>query len=451
MIGRFGVGREPVRDRLRRAALLRLEHPLEHVGALLIHKLAVPFELAHILNERLDVSRDDLVQIVEALARLLLRLVPAEEEARTQLRRRGLVLLSNVDVQQRPSRAQLDRRGQVRRPLGRRAEVHLAHGCDLQKLGYLVVRALLEEGMGDAPAHVLGRARPLLPLLLLGGMTLLLGESLVEGGAQVLAAARAVDLKGVAMHGEDLDGDDLPLLDGELWPGVCVRRDARELVRDLVLVDHQAQATLQLAMELATRVLLLELAARLVARHGRACEELRPKGFVSLAREELEELLRIDWATALNGAAHVAEGVRKLTSDVGECLDAGTCALGLLQMLRKLVQLERIQAKRLLARLLVNTVRLAPHRTVDRLIHRLWVLLGLLVLVVDAVKADALRVLVLLWVDAAAFEPGRTPPLDLARRVEDQEAGGVVPDHGAKELLVEELLPTLDGQGVGRA
>jgi Fe-S cluster biogenesis protein NfuA len=43
----------------------------------------VPFELAHILNERLDVSRDDLVQIVEALARLLLRLVPAEEEAFT--------------------------------------------------------------------------------------------------------------------------------------------------------------------------------------------------------------------------------------------------------------------------------------------------------------------------------------------------------------------------------
>ena len=120
-------------------------------------------------------------------------------------------------------------------------------------------------------------------------------------------------------------------------------------------------------------------------------------------------------------------------------------------MLRKLVQLEILQAKGLEARLLVNTVRLAPHRTVDRLIHRLWVLLGLLVLVVDAVKADALRVIILLRVDAAALEPGGTPPLDLARRVEDQEAGGVVPDHGAKEPLVEELLPTLDGQGVGRA
>ena len=68
----------------------------------------MPHDLAHVLAQRLDVARVDLVQVVVALAALARRVVAPDEERLAQLGGGRLVLLRQVGVQQRAALGELD-------------------------------------------------------------------------------------------------------------------------------------------------------------------------------------------------------------------------------------------------------------------------------------------------------------------------------------------------------
>jgi hypothetical protein len=69
--------------------------------------------LADVLDERLDVPRAHLVEVVELVALLALGRA-ADDQRVAELGQRRLVLLGHIEVQQRPAGRELDRRGEVR-------------------------------------------------------------------------------------------------------------------------------------------------------------------------------------------------------------------------------------------------------------------------------------------------------------------------------------------------
>mmetsp|Transcript_28690 Transcript_28690/g.71450 ORF Transcript_28690/g.71450 Transcript_28690/m.71450 type:complete len:517 (+) Transcript_28690:422-1972(+) len=412
------VHRDAVRNPIPFLLFLRQKTLLDLLDGLVV-VLAMPNDFADVLDQRLDISRADLVQVIEALAGALLG--APNPERLPKLRGRGLVLLGDVNVEERPrARRRLHSGGQVGRPFRGGAEDHISGRRLLQLLRDLLQRVVLEQRVVD-PAH---RVVALLRLRARRLLQLELRDRLVPRRLQLLPLARRQHLEALELQLQHLERDALPL--GERHPPravAAVRRRQLPVVGEHALLDDRGQPTLQHEVQPP----LLPAAAGLEAHEARGGEHVGAERARRLGGEQLEEPLARQPAVR---AAKVGERVGQLGADVEESRQlVGRARRRLLeQVLGVPFELEEVQARH----------ALRPHRLGDRrLLHLRRVLLVLgRVLGRHRAEAHEARVLVRLGVHSEPLEARRLPQLSRARRRHHlDEAGGVGPHAGAEQLL----------------
>ena len=439
--GRLCIRRDKVGDALWLGEALLLELALDGLERVLVLVLAERRERAHVVDERLREPSAHLVEIVEAFSRLVFGAPNPEPPA--ELSGCGLLLLLDVHVVELPLLRHLERECEVRGALGGGAEEHLADGRLLELRRRLPERHVLEERVRDASRHVLGRRGPPPQQLRLA---LHLPQRAVLGLFELVGAAgdaRARESR-TQIERHDDDGDGLPLLHGELGRGrrrVAVlpalghrrlhHRHALEGARDHRLGDRRRQSARERHVEASLGAVGSPLLEASDARRG---EDARPQRVDALAREQLEEPLRLERTVAAGAAAPVAARVRIRVEEFVVDRDEGLAeppALdgGHVRRVVADVELEHVRHART-----ARAARREAHRREDRAEE---VLLGLLrlgpLLRRHRIEGHLHRVLVRVRVDPAPLEPRRSPRHRLGVD-EAHEAGGVVPDAPAEEL-----------------